>query len=182
MLKKLTLLALAVGALVAFAAPAAANAEFTPEGTYDLTGSLSTTAAGGAFESGPCQVHAMITVDSTGHATVDTFTITTPCPTSVPGCSAANVGSIGTPWTVDNEGTEVTITEAGLFNVYSGASCAFVGIPTGVPLAATGDATGIMNNETHCIEFAESGDLEGALGPVTIDGEVCDATETLEAH
>lgn len=200
-MKKLMLLAMAVGALVAFAVPAMASADkwVTDEtgggsiGTttetadeVEFTGALSSTS--GPVTSGPCEVHALVDVwnvngtDAT--AEVTDFTITTRCPVTSPlpiippGCELAEASSEGVPWHVDiDDETNVTITGANFTNVYDPLCTP----PLPETATAEGDATGEFVNRTTggttegCIVFNNAGDLVTVPGgtPVTINGEVC---------
>jgi hypothetical protein len=198
-IKKMLVLLGAAMALVAFAAPAVAQADqwytdhegqetllggSTAEADeVELTGDLTSTSGGLAVT---CTVHAIVDLwNENGAATgeVTTFTITAPsCKSNIDkfGCTIKNAGPIGLSWHVDVETGEggIVITEAGFFNEYTGANCALVGIPTGVQIPASGDATGTWNGTTHCIDFNESGDLEGAKGEVILDGSICGTSPT----
>lgn len=216
MLKKLMLLAMAVGALVAFSASAAQADEWYthvegqdvtvglgPENAHEaeFTGELSSTALGGIVKSGDCEVHALVNVwneesedgSVTGTGEVTNFTITTnpPCPVTssnpeiVPlpeGCVIEKATSEDFPWHVSVlPETGIAIGDenkpANFTNFYSGCTP-----PLPPSATAEGVATGTaVNGEGEvCIVFANAGDLSGALGPVTIDGEVCAPNLTLK--
>jgi hypothetical protein len=198
-IKKMLVLLGAAMALVAFAAPAVAQADqwytdhegqetllgsSTAEADeVELTGSLKSTSGGLSVN---CTVHAIVDLwNENGAATgeVTSFTITaTTCVTNVDGlgCTIKNAGAENLPWHVDVEtgANGIIITEAGFFNEFTGTNCALVGIPTGVHISAAGDATGTWNTSTHCIDFNESGDMEGAKGEVLLDGSVCGTSPT----
>jgi hypothetical protein len=178
-IKKMLVLLGAAMALVAFAAPAMAQAEdkWSIEGESELTGTLTSTSGALAVT---CEVHAVVDFwnETTATAEVTSFVITAAtCKTTVDkfGCTIKTAGPIGAPWHVDVATGEggINITEAGFFNEFTGTNCALVGIPAGVALPATGDATGTWNNATSCIDFNESGDLVGVKGEVLLDGSVC---------
>jgi hypothetical protein len=198
MLKKMMLLAGMALALVAFAAPAIAQAdEWVTDDTGDtignstaeadeveFTGSLASTS--GPVQSGPCQVHALVDVwneEGSATAEVTNFTITTHCPVTSPlpiippGCTLAKASSEGFPWhTHINNETGVAITGAHFKNTYAGCSP-----PLPESVTAVGTATGQFVNRTTgettegCIVFNNSGDLQTVPGGgnVFIDGEVC---------
>ncbi len=168
-MKKLTLLALAVGALVAFAAPASAQAnEFTHTGEITVHGEMSWTM--GAFLSGPCTVSGGGEVEgSTGE--INAFTIKTPCNTNVPGCTIAEP-AITTPMEMHLTTPDgLTITSMTFYNVYGGEACAAVGIPTGIKIPAAGNLTGTTTT-SGLIHFEKAGDLKNELtgGGVFTDG------------
>ena len=203
-LKKLMLLLGAAMALAAFAAPAAqANPEWyttmtggsdttigttTATGhTVEFTGELASTAVGGNVVGGPCGVHAHATLwngpnGATGE--VHSLTITFPCAASSFGAPCEIEEAFSSfeegAWPIEaTTGAEnVSVEGANFTNVYKGCPV----IPNGVPIKAEGTATGTYNNTTTCIDFNESGDLEGASGEVTLDGSLCETTKKITLH
>ena len=184
MFKKLTLLALAVGALVAFAVPAVASADtWTINGqsltttpvAFDGTGEMSATTATplGTVRLGPChvEVEGNIWNQPTGHGEVEDFRINAPCPVSVGGkqiCTIEEAGSGGFPWTIQVQaGTRIDISGANFTDVFN-ANC-----PLGPGAGASGTATGTYSNATSGIVFNEDGDMKTPTGGnVFLDGGV----------
>ncbi len=169
MVKKLTLLAMAIGALVALAAPAAVQAnEFTHTGEITVHGEVAWT--WGAFRSGPCTVSGTGEVEGT-IGEISSFTIKNPCPTNVPNCpieaAEASVPMEVHPTTPDG----ITFTNMTFYNVYTGAGCAAVGIPTGIKIPWAGSLTGTTTT-TGLIHFEAAGDLKNELtgGAISTDG------------
>jgi hypothetical protein len=170
MIKKMLMLLGAVMALVAFSAPGSAQAEvWSAEGEELLTGTLTNTTGGLNVT---CPVRAGVDFWNEPEATAEVtfFEIKYwTCETNVEavGCEIQRAGPIGLPWHVDVWAGQINITEAGFFNEFTGANCGLVGIPTGVEIPASGNATGSWFSG---IQFFMSGDLEGAKGPVTLEG------------
>ncbi|HEV7769991.1 MAG TPA: hypothetical protein VGO66_04935 [Solirubrobacterales bacterium] len=216
MLKKMMLLAGLALVAVAYMAPAMAQADewythvdgkdvtvgigTTNADTVNFTGTLSSTASGGAVQSGPCNVHADVDVWNenfvnpeteeayvTGTAEVTNFTITTHCPVTSPfpiippGCTLEKASSKGFPWHVDVlANTGIAITGANFRNVYKG--CAPT-LPAEIEAKGTATGTAVNGENKVCLVFANSGDLETVAeppAPVTIDGEVCAPNLTLK--
>ena len=199
MLKKMMLLAMAVGALVAFAAPAAqADEWYTGEETIgtttqtgdavEFTGLLKFTLGNNTL--GPCLVHAQtILWNDNGNATGEVvgFQITGPCdvqvhpnavfPTAF--CSATPTAQVSAeePWHVNIDGeTGVQILGANFTNHFS-AGCQSIGFPSTITATATeaGATAQAVNRVTGeedelCLVFNESGHFNNG---VRIDGEVC---------
>lgn len=201
--KRMILLASALGALVAFVAPAAASAAapewYTDPGNVTLAGNEAvhikgelTSTAG--FGSGPCAVTFTGTAKNEagmagGSITAGNINNTESCNTSLPGCTFighVNLGG-GNSWAVT--GIEVTgepgieIQNATFTNTYSSFCQTTYGVPAEV--SATGKATGIVtpelneNNES-CVTFDNhADDMVVEVGgvhtttAVDIDGEVC---------
>jgi hypothetical protein len=208
MLKKLTLLAMAVGALVVFAAPAMAQADewyttgagpggtdltIGPKGPNDdtvtLTGRLTSTTGGAAGVHVDCEVESKVTVwnEPSATAEVTEFNIFVPtCETNIPGCELENAEALNLSWHVDpaTGATATKITEAAFFNEFNGVNCETFGhIPQHVEIVAEGTATGTWNNTGGCIEFSEDGDMvlqAEPLTPVLLDGSICNANLTLK--
>ncbi len=172
MTKKLMLLAMAVGALLAFAVPAAAQASLTFDKAGEVTfhGELSTTS--GAFQSGPCTVSGAGEVEgSTGE--ISAFNIKTVCTTNVPGCVIVEAAAT-TPMELHLETPDIlNITKVTFYNVYSGANCTAVGVPTGIKIPAAGNLTGTTTT-TGLIHFEKAPHLKNELsgGDVFVDGTV----------
>jgi hypothetical protein len=195
MLKKMMLLAMAVGALVAFGAPATASAgewdtNEVPIGNeanadpIHFTGTLSWTKAGLKFS---CDATANVDLwnaGGAGHGRMNSL-ILSPDPTPTDGCTVAvNVGG-GTyvdvtechlkatanalPWTVTTSGNHATIDGFNFTNTFTGAGCGqHLGLPVDFSASDSGNATGVVEGE--CIVFNNSGTfVSGSL----IDGFLC---------
>jgi hypothetical protein len=155
--------------------------------TVELTGNL--TNKGGPLTTGPCLVHTELTVYNVGgvaHGDVNSLTITTGggCVGKILGTecpiTAATSSFEEGPWTVTATTAEenVTIHGANFTNTY-GAGCSPF-IPNGGQAGASGEATGTFNNETGCVDFNESGDLENPGGtPIKFTGSLCGAAGTI---
>ncbi len=172
-MKKLTLLALAVGALVAFAAPASAQAnEFTYSGEITIHGTITWTAGPGeGFASGPCTVSGEGEVEGTTGVITKLLT-TTPCDTNVANCLVQAAG-----WSAQNElhlttPDGITITSVTFYTVFTGSGCTAAGIATGIQFPIAGNLTG-TTKETGLINFEKAGDLKLKItgGAVSIDGK-----------
>ena len=199
MLKKLTLLAMAVGALIAFAAPSMASAaEWKTNGVavggttatgdaVHFTGTLSST-------KGPVKISCNATANTilwneggngvgeatltlsadpveTGFCTVAVFngTVYQPIPCHV------NPSATGANWPISTEGTEVFIEEANFTNEFVGEPClTILGIPSGTKISDKGTAEGVVEGE--CIVFNNTGGFEGGS---KIDGSLCPTTTGL---
>jgi hypothetical protein len=196
MLKKITLLAMAVAAFAAFAAPSMASADFWYTGDERLggfeerdnvhfTGTLSSTKKGLKIS---CNATANVTLwneEATGTGEVDELNLTAETEggctvgvlvapntyADVSGCHVKQATTEKFPWHVNVlEGTGIDIENANFTNEFNG--CAALGIPNGFKAGAEGTVTGQV--EGGCIIFNESGDM-----PETkIDGSLC-STEPL---
>jgi hypothetical protein len=196
--KKMMLLASALAALVAFAAPAAASAHLewyvteTPE-DVTLTGEqalhvegelLTSVGAPAPFgvNQGPCQFTFTGTAFNgaegaeaeieTGSSTVSP---TNPCPSGFgAACSIENVGFGGFPWHVSTETPDtVIIEEAEYTNTYSPGCTA---LPHEVTASGSleGELTTVRNaNGEDCINFVNAGPLFASTTPLYVNGEVC---------
>jgi hypothetical protein len=195
MLKKMMLLAAAVTALVAFAAPAAASAdqwytdtlggeETVTEDEVHFQGTLTATAPGTALT---CGVTAVVDVSNPGGvATGETTSAAILAPAT--GCQGVFGGGLFSCPITNG------IASAGHINVATGATgveieeASFIDFfpstcPAGTVIAAEGPLTGTWNNTGSCIEFSNDGDLETPTGTaVTVDGRLCETTETLTLH
>jgi len=183
MLKKITLLAMATAALVAFAAPSAkADEWYTGEtkigeseeegDAIHVTGSLSYKRPGlKVICQATANVHLWNVVTGRGKAvtsfnascTVSVFTGSEYV--NVPGCSV-NPSTSGEEWPISTSGSTVSIEEVNYSFEFQG--CAAIGIPNGFKVGDEGTATGTMEGE--CIVFNNSGDLSGGT---LIDGALC---------
>ena len=189
MFKKLTLLAMAVGALVAFAAPAAANAQLltsegvaVPVGT-DITATstnLQTTTEQGILECAKVTIHAKVTANTAETSAAESTAVTTEgCvtnvgfttfPTNIPTASAdlhlegGGVGTALATFVAEIETPEATLT------------CHFEGEPALGYESGTdvlGVRGGMAGSGAGC---AEAGEIHGEFTleteggePVTID-------------
>lgn len=194
--KKMLLLAVSAMALVAFAVPAAAQAnapEWLTEGTpiageenLHIVGELSSLSSTG-LTTGPCEVTfegTAVNANSMASGSIEAGTVSAPCATNKAGCEATNVtlnipagGWVITGTTV-TEGEGVEIQNASFTNHYnSAANC---GLPV-ASVTATGTVTGIVT-EDGCVSFEGHKDEMNAFGglvKVDIEGEVCDTHLTL---
>jgi hypothetical protein len=198
MIKKMMLLAVSVGALVAFAVPATASANLqwhtsnggvtTPVGDstakdrVHFEGVLTATPGGAA---GPvettCGVTAVVDVwNANGVPTGSVISVTLLAPAAgchlvvkANGftCSITSGTAFGGAVSADTEGN-ISIAGAGFTNKLEGC-------PVTKETGAAGTLTGVYNNETSCIDFEESGDLFAGATPVLIDGSLCETTGTL---
>jgi hypothetical protein len=192
-MKKMLLLASMALAAIAFAAPAAAQANLqwyveSPEevlegeAEFSATGVITNEALGGVFSTGPAAVDfsgVLYNEEGKGHGTITQGTITgTNIPTNLgPTCvvTAATIAS-GIDWTITTSTTdpEITIDNATFLNHYS-SGCAAFGVPSTV--SAQGDVTGTVKNGVNkaCIVLNKSGDMKNEVtaGTVTLTGEVC---------
>jgi hypothetical protein len=195
MIKKMMLLAMAVGALLAFGAPATASA-----GTWDtngiplgneasadsvhFTGTLSSTKSGLKISCDATVIVDLWNTGGVGHGRVTSLALTSdPTPTS--GCTVGvnvgggtyvdvtechvNAAAKGLVWTFTTSGNHVTIDSANFTNKFSGAGCQqHLGIPNNTEVSDFGNATGVV--ESECIVFNNSGTF---VGGSTIDGLLC---------
>jgi hypothetical protein len=189
-LKKMLLLASAVMALVAFAAPAAASADqwYTDPGEVliggsgakdDVTLTANLTFTQGSISVGACV--ASITAElwnAGGVATGETIGIwIAPGPGCVvkvggtPICNIENV-EIGAGH-VNTSGAAIDIESVFFFDKFS-EGCAI-----GQEGGAEGTLTGTWEAGGHCIVFNEDGDLQNESGEVTVDGTLCNPALTL---
>jgi len=193
MFNKMMLLAMAVGALVAFAAPATASAstwdtEGVPivgEDEVHFTGTLSSTKGGLKIS---CNATANVDVwnDETlgAHGEVTSLTLS-PDPEGTDGCTVAvltvagyvdltNCHVAGTAenlpgWTVTTNGNHLTIDSAAFVNRFTGAGCLqHLGIPEGFEVTDTGNAEGEVVG--GCIVFSNAGPF---VNGSRIDGQLC---------
>jgi len=194
-LRKMLLFASMARAVVVFAAPAASAAQWYTSGEPDValsgeeeahtvegSGELSSEAG---FQHGPFETHLegdLWNTGGVGAGQINTAEITTPAPTSLPGCTiitASTNASHATPWPVSlGAGGAVTIgsaTDPMTFTLHYSSFCtATYGVPTFIPIA--GILTGQVVGE--CIAFNKSGDLRvEAPSPNNIafnfTGEIC---------
>jgi hypothetical protein len=176
MIKKMMLLAMAVGALVAFAAPSVASAhQWTYEGAVipegkvvqeEYEGFLSFTSPAPPLpihSTFGCEVTAVVQVagteDGTGHANATQFSPTTPTCVGTgifAGCVLASHENTA-PWTIDINPADLTITDVKIINFYA-EGCAVPGSEltfkeiTGV---TTSNSTGIQT--IHISGLASNG-------------------------
>jgi hypothetical protein len=187
-IKKMLVLAASAMALVAFAAPAAANADsWTESGMFHLTGHLNFTI--------PAQ-GAEYTCDFT--ATVNLFNNEETNEAEGEGESLTAAGGTEGCHAVFSGGT-LTCGLSGMFltggHISTDAATGvhveefiFLDILPGCQaterFGASGDLTGQFSNEDHCIHYADSGDLamiiNGNVVPVLVDGELCPTEGILE--
>jgi hypothetical protein len=199
MLKKMMLLAMAVGALVAFAAPAQADDWYLDEvkigegeeskETVSFTGTMTTI-------KGPvrtvCAVHTDTTIWNIfigAFSWIDEDEKTAPCTvavnvgggTYVDVCEVDEVITEGFPWNVNiATGTNGIDIEGYNFSHKFKGCLSTLGIPDGTKLGAAGTLTGTWNNTGGCMEFNNSGDLKDPGGnPVTVSGSICNSSVTL---
>jgi len=201
MLKKITLLAMAIAALVAFAAPSMASADFWYTDDVQLggfeerdnvhfTGTLTST-------KGPlkisCNATSNVTLwntDETGTGEVDSLDLTED-PIGTGGCTVGVLIGPGTyadvtgchvtattkefPWHITVlANTVIDIEEANFTNEFNGCGPALK-IPNGTKIEARGTVTG-QSDGGNCITFNNSGDI-----PETgIDGSLCTTSGDLE--
>lgn len=208
-IKKMMLLASALAALVAFAAPAAASAHlqwYTDpgdtllSGTADLhiVGNLSTSVPETGLENKSCPVTFTGTASNSGpggaaHGVIESGSVSGPCETNLSafGCNVESVtlnfGANG--WTVTTETPDHVIIDNVTFTNHYSEACGAFEIPPAVPAAGSVEGTLTpepnANNE-DCVVFEEAGGMavETLSGPgpaVTLDGEVC-ITQPLTLH
>jgi hypothetical protein len=193
-IKKMLLLVSAVAALVAFAAPAAAQAadwHTDPGGkklgseeekqTFDGTGELSSTVTGVVTGPAVVHVHGNLWNGAHGEGEVTEFKITVPeggIPTNLPGCSAtaatnSTEGEGGAIWPITMTKKEAIHIEEVTFTNHYNHQCQTFGLPATAP--AHGTATGSYTNATGCMDFVNAGSLttEDGLDDVALNGEVC---------
>ena len=186
MFKKLTLLAMAIGALAAFALPAVASANWTVEGeeltenhTLEVTGTIGFMGPAGAGSPGvSCIVTASIELTAgTNVAHVKTFAPEvkengTPNCTGtgvLANCHVESVTAIGLPWTLSAAGDTLTIQGAGVTNKYKAGTCPI----TESVVADTGEkdsVTAKADNQEAVSEFTMGGTLGG--GVLVINGNL----------
>jgi hypothetical protein len=194
--KKMLLLAVSAMSLVAFAVPAAAQAEaplWLTEGSpittaeeLHVVGELTSVSSTG-LETGPCAVTFSGTAENANGMAAGRITagsVAAPCATNKPNCSATAVtlnipeGGWNLTGTTVTEETGVEIQNASFTNHYnSAANC---GLPV-TAVTATGTVTGIVD-ENGCLSFEEHLDEMNAFGglvKVDIQGVVCDTHLTL---
>jgi hypothetical protein len=179
MLKKLTMLAMAVGAFAAFAVPATASADVWNEpGEYHFEGHLNATVPALGLEF-TCDVTAVVHAENTPTATgqvteLNALTGNPNChmvqPASATTCTITGA-VLGAGGIVAATGeTGVQIAEASFLNELEGCKV--------TPIAeAKGTATGTWNNNGSCIEFNKDPHLVTTL-PITglaleLDGKLC---------
>jgi hypothetical protein len=201
MIKKMTLLAMVIGALMVFHAPLTASAstwntngvplgESEEEGDeVHFTGTLS-------FTNGPVKISCDATIrgvlwnapGAIGRATISRG----PDPTPTGGCTVAvfsppigghvdlaachvNPSSEGENWPITTSGEEVAIAEANFTDEFVGEQCLTVlGIPSGTKINSSGIITGRVS--TGCIVYNNSGHLSEQI---KLDGQVCPTLEGL---
>jgi hypothetical protein len=177
MFKKMMLLAVSAAALVAFAVPAAAQANLTwsEAGTIEGSGELTSTSQTGLV-TGPAPVSFTAEVEGSA-GEVTSFVINEGkggIPTNVPGCTAQGTtaalnwgASLATPDTM-------TIEDVTFVNHYTGASCAVAGVPPSVPVAGDVTLTVTSGNSADANPFNDNGVLkvEGTQIGVDITGQV----------
>ena len=193
--KKMLLLAVSAMALVAFAVPAAAQAnapEWLTEGVaitepeeLHVEGELTSLSSTG-LKTGPCNATLVGTaenVNGMAHGTVSGGAVTNPpCLTNKAGCQANSV-TLNIPpagWTLTGttvtggEGVEVPVSFTNHYN--SAANC---GLPV-TAVTASGTATGVVVE--GCLSFEGHNDELSAFGgavKVDLEGVVCDTHLTL---
>ncbi|HEX3240947.1 MAG TPA: hypothetical protein VHR18_12550 [Solirubrobacterales bacterium] len=172
---KLTLLAMAVGALVAFAAPVAqANLMWSEEGEFTVEGEFSVQNAGPTLVNGPCPV------ELSGSATESGTQIEGgsggPCGTNFGFCSIEELSFSALPWAASSSTSDIVTLSNGTFTIHYTAGCAALGLPSNVSAAGTGSGT--FNLETQCATAvnAEGLKLEANNAPLTVNGEACIAS------
>jgi hypothetical protein len=179
MLKKLTMLAMAVGALAAFAVPATASADVWNEpGEYHFEGHLNVTVPAAGLEF-TCDVTARVHLENTPTATgqvteLNALTGNPNChmvqPATTTTCAITGMAMNAGALVAATGATGVQITEAGYFLEMQGC-------PVTPIMAAEGTATGTWNNNGSCIEFHKDPHLVTTL-PITglaleLDGKLC---------
>jgi len=200
MIKKITLLAMAIAALVAFAAPSMASAaewktSETPVGGLEeadavhLTGTLTST-------KGPlkisCNATSNVSVwnEGAGVGSVESLTLTAD-PVGTAGCTVGVLVAPNTyvdvtgchvtpsteafPWAVTTAGANVTIHGANFTNEFNGCAGS-LGIPNGTSIKAEGNVVGVA--EGNCINFNQAGEI----AEVKIDGGLCATSGALELN
>ena len=197
-IKKMVLLASALAALVAFAAPAAASAHLewyvsaepedvtlTSPAEAHFVGELQTSvpASGLVNEFCPVTFAGAASNNANGaHAFITEGSVETPCPTNLSafGCEVEevtfNFGENG--WTLTTTTPDIVeIHEVTFTNVYT-PPCANFGVPHEV--SAKGTVTGTLTNEVgpkgeDCVDFNEEGGLklEANGANVRLEGQVC---------
>jgi hypothetical protein len=189
-LKKMLLLASAVMALVAFAAPAAASADqwHTDPGNVlvggaaepdhvTLTGNLKATQGGISLGSCATTLTAELWNESgvaTGEAVSFTFATGPGCVVKAGETTICNIENIEAGvGHINTNGTAIDI-ENVFFLQHFSEGCAI-----GEEGGAFGTLTGTWEVGGHCIVFSNSGDLQNERGPVTMDGVLCNAALTL---
>lgn len=168
MIKKLTLLAFAVAALVAFAVPASASAaEWQFEGKPLEENATLTLSGFGAFSTGPSgahgNLHAHITLEPGSTGTVDALTVTNCKGTGGLAGLTCHGTSEKLPWTIHcNPGGTATITSIQLKNTY-----------TGTPIVTTLTGNIIVSGEggsLNHVSLAGEGTLVNGSTPATVTG------------
>jgi hypothetical protein len=186
MLKKMMLLAMAVGALAAFAAPSmvSANEWYTGEETIGnstesgdavhFTGKMTLTRSGLRFicnatsnvvlwnEAGAAVGEASLTL--AGPCTVEALVIVPTTWVHINGCSV-NPSTSGENWPISTSGSVVAIEESNYEIEFQG--CGVLGIPNGSKISDGGTMTGVVEGE--CLVFAGAGDLPNTV----VDGFIC---------
>ncbi|HEX3240944.1 MAG TPA: hypothetical protein VHR18_12535 [Solirubrobacterales bacterium] len=178
-MKKLTLLAMAVGALVALAVPAAASANlmWDKAGEIHIEGELSTQNAGPTLINGPCPVTFEGSAANIGGVAGGQIESGEggPCGTNFGFCEIEKVELGALPWELTTSTPDFVTIHGATFTNYYSAGCAAISLPAKV--SATGTVTGTVHleDEEQCITFtnAEGLTLEANNAPLTLNGEVC---------
>jgi hypothetical protein len=189
-LKKMLLLASAVMALVAFAAPAAASADqwHTDPGNVLIGGATepdhATLTGNLTFTQGPISFGACATTATAdlwnegGVATGETISVAiTPgpgCVVKVGGTTICNIEefTVGTGH-INTSGTAIEIEKAFFIYELSG------GCPLAELAGASGTLTGTWEEGGHCLVFNNSGGLKNPNGEFKVDGTLCNSSLTL---
>jgi hypothetical protein len=188
--KKMLLLAVSAMALVAFAAPAAAQANapewltggvsIAGEDEIHVEGELSSLSSTG-LTTGPCNVTLTGTAKNENGMAAGSITggtVSKPCTTNKAGCEATDVTlNIGAGWAITGAtvtGVEgVEIIGASFTNHYNSASAC--GLPV-ASVTASGTVTGIVTEGGECISLENHKDDMSAFGglvTVDLEGVVC---------
>jgi hypothetical protein len=180
MLKKLSLLALAVGALVAFAIPATASASgtWTHSGvalkehtTIKSTGTIQFTSKSGAGGIHCANAHVTTTISNKGVATITTFDCTGPITfgslKEVFGCSV-EVLHTSLPFIATATSTAIDITGIHINNTMN-AGC-LVGTSITVTNKGTTAVTATPNNTGAISSLTMGGEVETSVGPSVVSG------------
>ena len=195
-IKKMMLLASALSAIVAFAAPAAASAHlewYTDPGNVTLTGTAqahfvgelqtSVPASGLVNEFCPVTFAGSASNNANGaHAFITEGSVETPCPTNLSafGCEVEevtfNLGENG--WTLTTTTPDIVQIHEVTFTNVNTAPCAAFGLPHEVSTAGTisGTLTAEAGPEGEdCVDFNEEGGLKLEANNVNVrlEGQLC---------
>jgi hypothetical protein len=184
MLKKMMLLALAVGALVAFAAPASASASgpmFTNNqaaisGTVPTTfsGRATFTALGIPGTSYSCVIHVTLSVGTT-EAHITSFVATRETCEGTGALEPCELAAANATGEFTTNGATISSSNFTLSNTYEGENCAVPGVEGSgsITLTPVEEETDPLN------EVTASGTLESTAGPLSISGTLTQETPTI---